>query len=71
MCRPVEIHQVQLRPADFFSANPSIDVPSSKNLASKLAVGNENGVETSNGTSNGTNGTSNGDANGSACCSGH
>jgi primary-amine oxidase len=31
---PCEIHQVHLRPADFFSANPSIDVPPSSNKAS-------------------------------------
>lgn len=37
--RPVEIHQVHLRPADFFSANPAIDVPESKNMASVLAPG--------------------------------
>ena len=35
--RPVEIHQLHLRPADFFSANPAIDVPGSKNTASVLA----------------------------------
>lgn len=34
--RPVEIHQLHIKPSDFFSANPSIDVPSSKNLASTL-----------------------------------
>jgi primary-amine oxidase len=31
---PCEIHQVHLRPADFFGANPSIDVPPSSNKAS-------------------------------------
>ncbi|KAF8862645.1 copper amine oxidase [Acephala macrosclerotiorum] len=36
---PVEIHQIHLRPADFFSANPAIDVPGSKNMASVLAPG--------------------------------
>lgn len=35
MNRPVEIHQVQLKPVDFFTANPSIDVPGSKNIASQ------------------------------------
>lgn len=34
---PVEIHQLHLRPADFFTANPAIDVPASKNTASVLA----------------------------------
>lgn len=32
---PVEIHQIHLRPTDFFEQNPSIDVPSSKNMASQ------------------------------------
>jgi primary-amine oxidase len=35
--RPVEIHQLHVKPADFFSENPAIDVPSNKNLTSKLA----------------------------------
>ena len=34
---PVEIFQLVIRPADFFVANPSIDVPSSKNGSSRLA----------------------------------
>ncbi|KAF7547660.1 hypothetical protein G7046_g8932 [Stylonectria norvegica] len=33
---PVEIHQIHLRPADFFTANPAMDVPSTKNQASVL-----------------------------------
>jgi primary-amine oxidase len=33
---PVEIHELQIKPADFFAANPSIDVPSNRNLTSKL-----------------------------------
>lgn len=32
---PVEILQVNLRPADFFEANPSIDVPSGKDTGSR------------------------------------
>jgi primary-amine oxidase len=32
--RPVEIHQLHIKPSDFFSANPSIDVPSNKKVAS-------------------------------------
>lgn len=48
--RPVEIHQVQLRPADFFTANPAIDVPSNRNLASKEM---ENGVTPNNDNQNG------------------
>ncbi|KAF2722949.1 hypothetical protein K431DRAFT_302204 [Polychaeton citri CBS 116435] len=48
---PVEIHQIHLRPADFFTQNPAIDVPSGKNQASKLV----NGAACCNGT-NGVNG---------------
>ncbi|KAF2474056.1 copper amine oxidase-like protein [Lindgomyces ingoldianus] len=33
---PVDIFQVNLRPSDFFTANPAIDVPSTKNTASVL-----------------------------------
>jgi primary-amine oxidase len=40
---PVEIHELHIKPADFFKANPSIDVPSSKNLASKLVEREKNG----------------------------
>ncbi|KAK5169750.1 uncharacterized protein LTR77_005728 [Saxophila tyrrhenica] len=36
---PVEVSQVNIFPSDFFNANPSIDVPSSKNEASQLANG--------------------------------
>lgn len=32
---PVEIHQVNLRPADFFEANPALDVPSKKDNSSR------------------------------------
>lgn len=62
---PVEIHQIHLRPADFFEVNPAIDVPSVKNMASvevdkccATTNGNTNGntIGTSNGTTNGTNG---------------
>lgn len=53
---PVEIHQIHLKPADFFEANPSIDVPSSRNTASVLADKTE-GTNAINGKhSNGTNG---------------
>lgn len=34
--RPVEIHQLHLRPADFFTSNPALDVPSKRNEASVL-----------------------------------
>ncbi|KAF5006930.1 hypothetical protein FDECE_6719 [Fusarium decemcellulare] len=33
---PVETHQIRLRPADFFTSNPALDVPSTKNEASVL-----------------------------------
>ncbi|KAK7962889.1 uncharacterized protein PG986_003714 [Apiospora aurea] len=33
---PVEIHQVHIRPADFFTSNPALDVPSTKNETSVL-----------------------------------
>lgn len=34
--RPVEIHQVHIKPSDFFDSNPALDVPSLKNEASVL-----------------------------------
>lgn len=37
--RPVEIHQVHIRPADFFTSNPALDVPSTKNETSVLVSG--------------------------------
>lgn len=33
---PIETHQIQLKPADFFTKNPAIDVPSAKNQTSIL-----------------------------------
>ncbi|CAM1506276.1 Fc.00g059170.m01.CDS01 [Cosmosporella sp. VM-42] len=33
---PVEIHQIHLRPSDFFTSNPALDVPSTRNEASVL-----------------------------------
>ncbi|KAG5973142.1 hypothetical protein E4U55_000657 [Claviceps digitariae] len=33
---PMEMYQIHLRPADFFEANPSLDVPSTKNETSIL-----------------------------------
>ncbi|EKJ76476.1 hypothetical protein NXS19_013686 [Fusarium pseudograminearum] len=33
---PVEIQQIHLRPADFFTANPALDVPSTRNESSVL-----------------------------------
>ncbi len=55
---PVEITQVSLMPADFFTANPSIDVPSMKNHSSQLADHcHTNGNAVTNGHINGeTNG---------------
>lgn len=32
----MEIYQIHLRPADFFTRNPALDVPSTKNQASVL-----------------------------------
>ncbi|KAL7800127.1 copper amine oxidase [Trichoderma ceciliae] len=36
---PVEIFQIHIRPADFFNANPALDVPSTRNDASVLLGG--------------------------------
>lgn len=33
---PVEIHEPKIRPADFFTANSAIDVPSGRDLMSRL-----------------------------------
>ncbi len=41
--RPVEIHQLAIRPSDFFTENPAIDVPSNRNEASVLTNGAING----------------------------
>ncbi|KAG9771321.1 Copper amine oxidase 1 [Exophiala dermatitidis] len=41
---PVEIHQLQLRPADFFVRNPALDVPSNKNLSSVEVGRDQNGT---------------------------
>ncbi|KAL1984658.1 hypothetical protein VTN96DRAFT_8784 [Rasamsonia emersonii] len=35
---PVETYQITIRPVDFFQENPSIDVPSNKNLCSTLVT---------------------------------
>ncbi|KZF20619.1 copper amine oxidase [Xylona heveae TC161] len=40
---PMESHSVHLRPVDFFTRNPAIDVPGSKNLSSVLAPGSKQG----------------------------
>lgn len=42
---PVEIHEVHLRPADFFTSNPAIDVPGNKNETSVLAPGSQSCCE--------------------------
>lgn len=34
--RPVEMQQIHIRPADFFTSSPALDVPSAKNKASVL-----------------------------------
>ncbi|KAA8651109.1 hypothetical protein EYZ11_005314 [Aspergillus tanneri] len=36
---PVETFQLMIRPSDFFTANPALDVPSDKNAASKVVGG--------------------------------
>ena len=81
--RPHETLSFSLVPADFFTENPSIDVPSERNLSAKEVVyqgGLSNGVNgavngVSNGVTNGhANGSSNGHTNGDAneaCCGGH
>ncbi|KKK14408.1 hypothetical protein P175DRAFT_0500460 [Aspergillus ochraceoroseus IBT 24754] len=38
---PVEIFQLMIKPADFFTANPSLDVPSGKDAASRVVSGSE------------------------------
>ncbi|KAI1812162.1 copper amine oxidase 1 [Poronia punctata] len=38
---PVEIHQFHIRPADFFTRNPAIDMPTGKNESSVLLSGND------------------------------
>jgi primary-amine oxidase len=46
MSRPVEVHQMHLRPADFFTFNPALDVPSTRNKASVLVPCCGNGQAT-------------------------
>ncbi|CAD6442153.1 92037083-fbfe-43d0-a3a1-22c901f4ee68 [Sclerotinia trifoliorum] len=36
---PVEIHELRIKPCDFFEGNPAIDVPGLRNLESRLVVG--------------------------------
>ncbi|KAK4910633.1 hypothetical protein LTR66_017416 [Elasticomyces elasticus] len=57
---PVEIHELKIRPCDFFEENPGIDLPSKRNETSVL-VNNGGGQECcgTNGT-NGVNGHTNG-----------
>ena len=50
--RPVEIHQLHIKPTDFFEGNPAIDVPSSRNKASVLTNGTAKGA--ANGLTNST-----------------
>ncbi|EPS38160.1 hypothetical protein H072_8063 [Dactylellina haptotyla CBS 200.50] len=38
---PVEVHQVSLKPADFFERNPAIDVPASTQLVNKSVLYDE------------------------------
>ncbi|KAJ2985631.1 hypothetical protein NUW58_g5430 [Xylaria curta] len=41
---PVEIHQLHIRPADFFTSNPALDMPGRKNDTSVLVPCCGNGV---------------------------
>ncbi len=41
---PVEIHELHLRPADFFERNPALDVPGTKNHASVQVDKDTNGT---------------------------
>lgn len=50
---PVEIHELKLRPGDFWTENPGIDLPTNRNEASRLANGDS--CCSTNGT-NGVNG---------------
>ena len=58
---PVEIHQLELKPADFFERNPALDVPGSKNVSSVEVGRDANGSCCQANGTNGTNGHSNGD----------
>ncbi|KAI2465438.1 copper amine oxidase 1 [Annulohypoxylon bovei var. microspora] len=60
---PVEIHQFHLRPADFFTSNPALDIPSTRNESSVLVPCHGEKV-----AENGTNGV-NGTNQSSTCCS--
>ncbi|TDZ32657.1 Copper amine oxidase 1 [Colletotrichum spinosum] len=50
---PVEIHHMNIRPADFFTANPALDMPTAQNKSSVIVpcCGGEANGEQSNGTS--------------------
>ncbi|KAK8123067.1 Primary-amine oxidase [Apiospora sp. TS-2023a] len=43
---PVEVHQVHIRPADFFTSNPALDIPSTKNETSVLVSGSSSCCDT-------------------------
>ena len=57
--RPVEICEVKITPSDFFTGNPSLDVPSNGDHGSKLTEGAQCCSNGTNGT-NGTNGIESG-----------
>lgn len=70
---PVEIHELKLRPSDFWTENPGIDLPTNRNETSRLVMSDgANGVNggtaccATNGTNgvNGSNGVTNGVTNG-------
>ena len=65
--RPHETLSFSLVPADFFAENPSIDVPSERNLSAKEVIYQGGvGSSTGGGVANGMNGAVNGGANGVA-----
>lgn len=53
---PMEKHELHLRPADFFTRNPAIDVPGNRNLSSVLVGENAEIESSSSCCANGTNG---------------
>lgn len=56
---PMEKHELHIRPADFFTANPALDVPGRKNESSVEIGGcceNGNGNADANGNGSGHNG---------------
>lgn len=64
--RPVEMLKVSLKPVNFFTKNPSMDVPPSRQESNRSQLVSRNGVVNGH-----VNGHVNGQVNGQAhCCSG-